>query len=294
MKKLILVSLFISFSCYSQCKKETIERENYYYEGCINYEEQPNGEGIEILTIDDQTQKFTGTFKNGVFISGELSISFLNGEISKIYYEDFVKEIISKEIYTWDNGNKEVTIYKNGKKEKEIRTFSEPERQGLIIEKQFKSDGSIIETRNTNNNRIPEDILGDETYIDVDLIEESNQLRVNVDFPTKNGELLSVPIQFDSGATDFFIGYRLYQEIKNKCDVVDLNVEGNSRGVSGEYKTKYIKIKQLKIGSYLVKNVVAIVPMRSDINSMLIGIGFLKKFKEVEWSLNSNKMRFYK
>jgi len=27
---------------------------------------------------------------------------------------------------------------------------------------------------------------------------------------------------------------------------------------------------------------------------MLIGVGFLKKFKEVLWSLNSNLMRFYK
>ena len=29
-------------------------------------------------------------------------------------------------------------------------------------------------------------------------------------------------------------------------------------------------------------------------DDLLIGIGFLKKFKEVLWSLNSNLMRFYK
>ena len=32
----------------------------------------------------------------------------------------------------------------------------------------------------------------------------------------------------------------------------------------------------------------------NNINDLLIGVGFLKKFKDVEWSLNYNKMRFYK
>ena len=64
--------------------------------------------------------------------------------------------------------------------------------------------------------------------------------------------------------------------------------------------TKYIKISEVKIGEYIVKNVIAIVPTGygddgvGNVNDMLIGIGFLKKFKDVEWSLNKNKMRFYK
>ena len=33
---------------------------------------------------------------------------------------------------------------------------------------------------------------------------------------------------------------------------------------------------------------------QETINDLLIGIGFLKKFKEVQWSLNSNLLRFYK
>ena len=52
--------------------------------------------------------------------------------------------------------------------------------------------------------------------------------------------------------------------------------------------------KSIKIGDYIVKDVIAVVPLRDDINDLLIGIGFLKKFKEVLWSLNSNLMRFYK
>ena len=70
-------------------------------------------------------------------------------------------------------------------------------------------------------------------------------------------------------------------------------------GVGSEIKTKYIRIGSIKIGEYKVKNVIAIVPIDkdqngNDINDLLIGVGFLKKFKDVEWSLNYNKMRFYK
>jgi predicted aspartyl protease len=117
---------------------------------------------------------------------------------------------------------------------------------------------------------------------------------MNIVFPTKNGEDLEVPIQFDSGATSFFIGHNLYKELKKSADIIDLNVKGISGGVGSEFDTKYIMIKTIKLSDYQINNVVAIVPLREDINDMLIGVGFLKKFKEVVWSLNSNLMRFYK
>ena len=105
---------------------------------------------------------------------------------------------------------------------------------------------------------------------------------------------MNVPIQFDSGATSFFIGNRLYKDLVSKCEVEDMNVQSVSGGVGSEFEIKYIKIKSIKIGDYTVKDVIAVVPLRDDINDLLIGIGFLKKFKEVLWSLNSNLMRFYK
>ena len=73
-----------------------------------------------------------------------------------------------------------------------------------------------------------------------------------------------------------------------------MNVQSVSGGVGSEFEIKYIKIKSITIGDYTVKDVIAVVPLRDDINDLLIGIGFLKKFKEVLWSLNSNLMRFYK
>ena len=87
---------------------------------------------------------------------------------------------------------------------------------------------------------------------------------------------------------------KLYKELKKSADIIDLNVKGISGGVGSEFDTKYIMIKKIKLSDYQINNVVGIVPLREDINDMLIGVGFLKKFKEVLWSLNSNLMRFYK
>ena len=156
------------------------------------------------------------------------------------------------------------------------------------------SGDKITTIRNTDNNRIPDDIIGESEFSDVKLIERDNQYRINIGFPTTDGNVMNVPIQFDSGATSFFIGNRLYKDLVSKCEVEDMNVQSVSGGVGSEFEIKYIKIKSIKIGDYTVKDVIAVVPLRDDINDLLIGIGFLKKFKEVLWSLNSNLMRFYK
>ena len=201
--------------------------------------------------------------------------------------------MIKNEIYEWENGDKVQTIYESGLKVKEISTYGPGESQGLIIEKYFDGNETFT-VRNTDNNRYPEDIVGNIEYSDVRLIERDNQYRINIGFPTNDGDVMNVPIQFDSGATSFFIGNRLYKDLLEKCEIEDMNVQGISGGVGSEFKTKYIKIKELIIGDYTVKNVIAVVPLREDINDLLVGVGFLKKFKEVLWSLNSNLMRFYK
>lgn len=303
---------------YGQDKcNELIETEKSKYIGCLNYEGLPDGNGLLEVLGDGQTQTLEGTFKNGEFDRGKHLINFESGNRQEIIYENYAEEIIAKEIYYWISGATEVTTYINGLKEnelyhsdngdeiltefkfgikeKEVRRFSDETKRGLILQKIFNADGSVTETSNIENNRVPDDIFGDRDYIEVDLIEQNNQYRINVDFVTLNGGVVSVPIQFDSGASaGLFIGNRLYNTLLEKCEIVDLNVRSKSGGVGSEFSTKYIKIKALRIGDYLVKNVVAIVPDREDINDLLIGVGFLKKFKEVEWSMNSNTLKFYK
>lgn len=278
----------------SQCNEETIKYDNGTYIGCVNYEGEKNGKGILTLNLDTQTQIQDGIFENDNFIKGKLIVRFFSGDTNTANYLNYQTDLIENELYEWDNGDKMMTYYSSdGKKVKEVSTYGPGESEGLIIEKIFNSIGTKT-IRNIDNNRIPDDIIGEPEFSDVKLIERDNQYRINVGFPKINGDVMNVPIQFDSGATSFFIGNRLYKDLLANCEIEDMNVESMSGGVGSEFKTKYIKIKSIQIGDYVVKNVIAVVPLREDINDLLIGIGFLKKFKEVLWSLNSNLMRFYK
>ena len=291
--QLFLYLFLLPFWVNSQCN-QTLEDDNSIYVGCLNFEGIPHGKGKLLITFDDQTQTQEGIFENGEFLSGEFIVDFLDGEKKIINYVNFPQELISDELYIWKNLDQKLTIYKDGYKSKEVKTYGPGDRSGLVETTFFEEGKNPVTIRNTDNLRNPEDIIGDNEFTDVLLIEKNNQYRMNIVFPTKNGEELEVPIQFDSGATSFFIGHNLYKELKKSADIIDLNVKGISGGVGSEFDTKYIMIKKIKLSDYQINNVVAIVPLREDINDMLIGVGFLKKFKEVVWSLNSNLMRFYK
>ena len=291
--QLFLYLFLLPFWVNSQCN-QTLEDDNSIYVGCLNFEGIPHGKGKLLITFDDQTQTQEGIFENGEFLSGEFIVDFLDGEKKIINYVNFPQELISDELYIWKNLDQKLTIYKDGYKSKEVKTYGPGDRSGLVETTFFEEGKNPVTIRNTDNLRNPEDIIGDSEFTDVLLIEKNNQYRMNVVFPTKNGEDLEVPIQFDSGATSFFIGHNLYKELHKSADIIDLNVKGISGGVGSEFDTKYIMIKTIKLSDYQINNVVAIVPLREDINDMLIGVGFLKKFKEVVWSLNSNLMRFYK
>ena len=291
--QLFLYLFLLPFWVNSQCN-QTLEDDNSIYVGCLNFEGIPHGKGKLLITFDDQTQTQEGIFENGEFLSGEFIVDFLDGEKKIINYVNFPQELISDELYIWKNLDQKLTIYKDGYKSKEVKTYGPGDRSGLVETTFFEEGKNPVTIRNTDNLRNPEDIIGDNEFTDVLLIEKNNQYRMNIVFPTKNGEDLEVPIQFDSGATSFFIGHNLYKELHKSADIIDLNVKGISGGVGSEFDTKYIMIKKIKLSDYQINNVVAIVPLREDINDMLIGVGFLKKFKEVLWSLNSNLMRFYK
>ena len=291
--QLFFYLFLLPFWVNSQCN-QTLEDDNSIYVGCLNFEGIPHGKGKLLITFDDQTQTQEGIFENGEFLSGELIVDFLDGEKKIINYVNFPQELISDELYIWKNLDQKLTIYQDGYKSKEVKTYGPGDRSGLVETTFFEEGKNPVTIRNTDNLRNPEDIIGDNEFTDVLLIEKNNQYRMNIVFPTKNGEDLEVPIQFDSGATSFFIGHNLYKELHKSADIIDLNVKGISGGVGSEFDTKYIMIKKIKLSDYQINNVVAIVPLREDINDMLIGVGFLKKFKEVLWSLNSNLMRFYK
>ena len=74
-----------------------------------------------------------------------------------------------------------------------------------------------------------------------------------------------------------------------------MNVIIATIGVRGEpTNNKVIRLKELTIGEYKVRNVIALVETLETANVSLLGIGFMKKFKNVLWSLNDNQIIFYK
>ena len=214
--KLFLYLFLLPFWVNSQCN-QTLEDDNSLYVGCLNFEGIPHGKGKLLITFDDQTQTQDGNFEDGEFLSGELIVDFLDGEKKIINYVNFPQKLISDELYIWKNLDKKLTIYQYGYKSKEVKTYGPGDRSGLVETTFFEEGKNPITIRNTDNLRNPEDIIGDNEFTDVLLIEKNNQYRMNIVFPTKNGEDLEVPIQFDSGATSFFIGHNLYKELKKSA-----------------------------------------------------------------------------
>ena len=92
------------------------------------------------------------------------------------------------------------------------------------------------------------------------------------------------------------IGYLLFEELKSKgLKFEDMGIKKTTLGVSGiPFESKVIKINKISIGSYTVKNVFASVPLLETANSNLLGISFMKKFRDVKWSLNGDKLIFEK
>ena len=255
--KLFLYLFLLPFWVNSQCN-QTLEDDNSLYVGCLNFEGIPHGKGKLLITFDDQTQTQDGNFEDGELLSGELIVDFLDGEKKIINYVNFPQELISDELYIWKNLDQKLTIYQDGYKSKEVKTYGPGDRSGLVETTFFEEGKNPVTIRNTDNLRNPEDIIGDNEFTDVLLIEKNNQYRMNIVFPTKNGEELEVPIQFDSGATSFFIGHNLYKELKKSADIIDLNVKGISGGVGSEFDTKYIMINPTAISGYIFGYKIAI------------------------------------
>ena len=115
-------------------------------------------------------------------------VDFLDGEKRIINYLNYPQELISDELYIWKNLDKKLTIYQNGYKSKEVKTYGPGDRSGLVETTYYEKGKNPVTIRNTDNNRNPDDIIGDKEYTDVTLIEKNNQYRINIVFPTKNGE----------------------------------------------------------------------------------------------------------
>lgn len=252
-----------------------------------------HGTGEQKIIFSGQYQLLKGVFKNDELFQGIKEVFFENGDRSIRNYKEGE---ISKTEYTAKTF-KETTVgshYSNGKLNTGFKVYTQ---NNIITESRFQDGISVSKTSNIENYYEAEDILGELQSISIDLEREKNDdtMYVYLGFQTK------IPIQpvrfvFDTGAEMFSIGFKLFEYLKkNGLEYEDLNITISTVGVSGEPSdNQLIKIKELTIGTYKVRNVIAAIETLESANSSLLGVQFLKKFKEVQWSLNSNKLLFFK
>ena len=356
----ILMFQFSHTQNQDNCNYDEIPTENGFYEGCVNYEGNPNGEGkwtysngsIYIGMFKDwkfhgsgeltyaNGNKYVGSFKNDMF-SGQGKYTFTNGNryvgsfennmfsgqgtmtsnfddqnhISEGFFSnDMLKE--GTKTISYNNGLIDTDDYKDFKLIKSVtknqngtlvsETIGEfyPNgrlKKGEIINYdgnlktylQYDNGNEVSKSTNIDNVYNKQDIIGYDDTLELDLILEGNTKYLNLNFVSDGGPYKFV---FDTGANDLVIGNLLFKELKDKgLSYEDMHIEVQTRGVTGiPFKSKVIKINEILIGSYTIKNVFAKVPLLETANSSLLGISFMKKFKDVKWSLNDNKLTFEK
>jgi hypothetical protein len=252
-----------------------------------------HGTGEQKIIFSGQYQLLKGEFRNDEFYEGTKEVFFENGDQST---RNYIGGIITETAYLSSEFKKSTkgSHYSNGKLKTGLQVYTQ---NNIITESKFQDGMVVSKTSNIENYYVDQDILGDAHSISIDLEREVNDdtMYVYLGFQTKT-PIQPVRFVFDTGAEMFSIGYKLFENLKEKGLVYeDLNITISSLGVRGEPSENHlIKIKELTIGTYKVRNVIAAVETLETANSSLLGVQFLKKFKEVQWSLNSNKLLFFK
>jgi len=164
---------------------------------------------------------------------------------------------------------------------------------GLVVNSSIDRGKVIDEKRNDINYYNTDDIIGDEEFSIISLIKEGSESEgisfiVEMEINGVKGEWI-----FDTGAELFSIGQRMFKRlVKQGIKYRDLNRTIKTFGVGGESSGRLIILDNIKIGDYTVSNV--IVKIANDNNFSLMGIGFLNKFTNVEWSMKKSQLKLYK
>ena len=191
--------------------------------------------------------------------------------------------------YTWEDGGKYKGKWKNNKLWNGVKTSygNNKGESGLVIIYKYKN-GSITDTiRNDRNFYNKEDIIGENLYSIIQLIDKKTKYDIILQINNT-----TVKWCFDTGSEGFSIAKSQWDKIKSKIDFEDLHIIRKSKGVGGHSSGTLIRIKdKIEIGGYLVKN--AIISISNDDYS-LMGIGFLKKFSNVEWNMKEATLKIYK
>ena len=267
------------------------------YEGYYK-DNMRNGDGVYSYKTGSNKSVEKGIFKNDMFFTGTKTSNLVNGATIESEFmngERISLSQISTDIQIESSGS----YFSNGILKSGIQKILR--NDGEVIISKFDNGDEIIDSQKSNvkNYLVPSDIEGGlpSTIINLEFEENDNTKYVNLSFLTVNkNQTENFRFIFDTGAEMFSVGYNLFNKLKEEgLDYDDLGIVKESIGVRGEpVQNKVIRIKELSIGQFKVKNVIAFVKTLETANSSLLGIGFLKKFSEVQWSLISNQLILYK
>tara|TARA_B100000959_G_scaffold107587_1_gene113363 strand:+ start:37 stop:1056 length:1020 start_codon:yes stop_codon:yes gene_type:complete len=264
----------------------------YFFDGGKIWGTFEDGEfvkGNSYYESDGRIEKYEGGFKGNQFnYQG-------NGKLIKINNNKPTENVVIKKLEV-DSGRFINDNLANGKREE---VWSDGTEIISIIKFNIETlEPDVVSViRNDRNYYNIDDIDGDVAFTEIVLEKKGNAnegisylipMKVSGTSTTIDGEWI-----FDTGAESFSIGKRMYERMKDEgMQFKDLNMEVQSIGVGGISNGELIVINEITIGDYKVKNVIAKVNL--DHNFSLLGMWFLIKFKEVDWSMKNNKLKLYR
>ncbi len=317
MKQLFLFLFLIMYPLHSQCS-DTIKipySDGSFgeYIGCLDdfgnpsgigtlrtdkYEKEGNWDSGKLsgkgkFTFTEDNSVYRGEWSNDELIKGNYSLK--NDNIHVKYEGDFVGLKFQ--------GNGVLEIISSKSSTKKIGEFINDDlfmgesivvrEDGLIINSTIERGAVVIEKRNDINYYNSNDVIGSEpfTIIPLKLNGSENEgfsFLVEMEINGVKGEWI-----FDTGAELFSIGQRMFKRlVKQGLSYKDLNRNIKTFGIGGESTGRLIILDNIKIGSYSLENV--IVKIANDNNYSLMGISFLNKFSNAEWSMKKKQLKLYK
>lgn len=326
MKKILLflmLTLLTVQLSYGQCDNpisDSIQFTNgteVYVKYCGEIGNRGERSGYGILHYTDYEILYEeGYWKNGR-LNGQAKTVFTDGDIYEGLYETGklvegkFSRVREKIKWTYEGGFDGFNFNGKGKETRESELeivinegsfFKDDLLKGTKIVKEKLSGVRIIskvemgvETiieRNDINLYKKEDIIGDKEFIVVPLLRRGKDGAIAYDIELEingvKGEWL-----LDTGAMGFTIGNIMFERlVKNGIKYKDLNKNVKSFGIVGVAYGNLVVIEELKIGDYILKNVVATVQENSS--SSLLGTGFLSKFSNVEWNMQAETLKLFK
>ena len=273
-----------------QGRLEYINYDISYEEG-IWKNDQLNGEG---KTVSTNGQEYEGVYENGQLTKGVFTSNIngdlwtYNGEFNGNYFQGvgIERREINNQIIIKEGDFFSDKLYQGT----ETVLFT---NSGIKIISEYVKGISTVVNRNDINTYNAEDVVGDTEFVEVGLLQRGtvvdSRLAYDVELEINGvkGEWL-----LDSGAMGFTIGNIMFERlIANGVNYKDLNKTVKSFGIGGEAYGDLVILEEVKIGDYIVKNVVATV---LDTPSSLLGTGFLLKFSNVIWNMKDKKLTLYK